>query len=455
MSVRLQEQVADAAGRNAVRGVWATVQSRKWKWLPDGLRKLLSSAHHRLASYYPGTRWHTRRLRKQITGAAEKRRKGLHILDTLGLGADRVIRSSLRHHQNHLAAVETWEVEISRLSLFFVLFFVIITLPVQLQPYIHHLHLAPPSRSKLNVVGQTIAFVILFLFVGMGIAVRSFVKTMARHEYLIVSSRLAPRLMVGLLTWFLIALLYLEPPGMSDLHDLVVNLELVGVALWLFFPILLSGLTTTLLFRRWRRWTYPDAVISDHMLQVLQILESPGEWRSLAKRTEALKHLEDAAFAVEFGLPQRLRAADPVSDLWLRQRALRVAAAIRELKRWVSIPKPDTRTVLVARLKDNLASIARGDLDQLPEADPEKLPKRIRAMTIVRDSVVAVLPITSLFLLHRWIPSIFDPTALNWLYAAFIIWAVAKLMAILDPRLTLEAVKSIADLVPWWPKSKG
>ncbi len=116
---------------------------------------------------------------------------------------------------------------------------------------------------------------------------------------------------------------------------------------------------------------HPDAVVADELLRILETMEkSPAEWRQLRGRNRVLRSLELAARCLERNLPYRLRGQDAETDLWLREKAARQAAAVRGLKRWVLVPKPDTREHFLQRISQDLVRTTVGDWDGLECAEP-------------------------------------------------------------------------------------
>jgi hypothetical protein len=120
---------------------------------------------------------------------------------------------------------------------------------------------------------------------------------------------------------------------------------------------------------------HPDAVVADELLRILETVEkSPAEWVHMRGRRKVVRSLEVAARCLEHNLPSRLNGEDAATDHWLRKRAAGQAAALRGLKRWVLVPRPDTREHFVGRVAQDLVRTTVGDWDGLECTEAETVP---------------------------------------------------------------------------------
>jgi hypothetical protein len=139
---------------------------------------------------------------------------------------------------------------------------------------------------------------------------------------------------------------------------------------------------------------HPDAVVVDELARIVETMgRHPGEWLNLHGRARVLQSLERVAQCVERYLPLHLRGRDALTDRWLAEQTAGRAAAVRDLKRWVCLPKADTRQCFVDRITHDLTRAVRGDWDGLEWMDPPPQPPRGVRATV---KGVIVLGVTGL-----------------------------------------------------------
>jgi hypothetical protein len=165
--------------------------------------------------------------------------------------------------------------------------------------------------------------------------------------------------------------------------------------------------------------------------------------------------LEDAAKCVEV-IPKRVPGLDGFSSRWNQQEYFRRALGIRDLKRWVLLPKADTLYHLQQELHRILQLVAVGDWDGLPQADvpgDTSGPWWRRALMVFRSIIIAVLPAVAVILFGDKLP---QGDFRNYLTGLAGIWALISLLTILDPRFgeKLSAFKDLPSFLPFGGKPK-
>jgi len=102
------------------------------------------------------------------------------------------------------------------------------------------------------------------------------------------------------------------------------------------------------------------------LIETIELLdEAERNWADPNVRGRINRRIEKAARAVE-RMPQQLKLGDRVSLGALHGCAQECAAGLRELKTWVSMPNPVTRTDVAHRLATALEAAARGSWYDLP-----------------------------------------------------------------------------------------
>ncbi|HEX2078045.1 MAG TPA: hypothetical protein VHG08_10055 [Longimicrobium sp.] len=222
-----------------------------------------------------------------------------------------------------------------------------------------------------------------------------------------------------------------------------------AVALWCGMNI------TELWWDRHAGARHPDAVVADELLRILETVEkSPAEWGQLRGRNRVLHSLELAARCLERNLPSRLQGQDPETDAWLREKAAGQAAALRGLKRWVLVPKPDTREHFIERISQDLVRTTVGDWDGLEcaaptEAKPSRARRAVRTLApIAMIGGLVVLAQDPTGHLKEWL-GVMQPllVALIPVAGPLLIWAVVR---VVNPGMIgdLPVIQQLQGMLP-------
>lgn len=137
---------------------------------------------------------------------------------------------------------------------------------------------------------------------------------------------------------------------------------------------------------------HPDAVVVDEMVRMLETVERhPAEWLTLGTRDRMLSSLERMAQCLERSMPLHLRGRDDETRRWILDATAQRAAAVRELKKSVALPRADTRERFIERVSGDLVLAASGDWESLETAPvPPQAPRGMRKVV----KTVLVLAVT-------------------------------------------------------------
>jgi hypothetical protein len=190
------------------------------------------------------------------------------------------------------------------------------------------------------------------------------------------------------------------------------------------------------------------------LIRILIQSGTAGTWDSPENRQALLGWLETGAACLEKFLPARLRGADPVTDAWMRERYKEMATGLRSLKKWVLLPRADTRAYFEARVLQTLREAARGDWDGLYREAPETLsrPQRLQILagSIARAGRVLLAGSLPLLILTGLQRSGFalPPAIAASLTLGGIAWAAVTVLAWIDPdfKVKLDFLSTVRDL---------
>jgi hypothetical protein len=204
---------------------------------------------------------------------------------------------------------------------------------------------------------------------------------------------------------------------------------------------------------------YPDAMLIHGLQNIAYLLRTrPTTWNELKFKCELMTELESIASCVQNNLPRRLKSGDALTDVWIRERSMQIAAAIRSLKQWIVTPKLDTYDGLCSRVTDTFLQAVDGNWDGLERIAPPKLSQRqlyARVTGIVGGILLSALPLVGLYLLQKSQFKL-QGTIADYVTLVAIAWAVVSLLSTLDPAFSakLSAVKDIASSVATLGKGK-
>ena len=211
-----------------------------------------------------------------------------------------------------------------------------------------------------------------------------------------------------------------------------------------------------------RKWSGagPDAVATHRCFLLLSALQWEGHhWNELAWRREIALRIELIAQAIErCGIWMR-RVGDQTSSAWIQQRMADIAAGIREKKKWVAMPRLDTREQLTAAVTETFVALANCDWDSLPQYQSSSLSRgeRIRiALLRLRGALLSIAIPTVLFWAVQYSSFALKPPVRDYATGLLLLWVLVVLLSAADPlyQSRVEAFRNVVQIFPFGKKDK-
>jgi hypothetical protein len=195
---------------------------------------------------------------------------------------------------------------------------------------------------------------------------------------------------------------------------------------------------------------HPETIIIFNVLFVMQKLDE-GNLKSYYSKSMLVTRLEYVALYIEKYLYKLLKTSDEEANEWMMERTRLIASGIRDKKKWIYTPKPDTAKQLADKLADFLILFLRNEWDALERVEtPKPSQKRnwIRqASTATQGLVFGLLPISILLLLQN--TNIVTVHISDSIITIAVIWAIVSILW-LDPlaKDKIGALKDAKDIIP-------
>lgn len=259
-----------------------------------------------------------------------------------------------------------------------------------------------------------------------------------------------------LLVLFRLGFLTISNPAVAAY---VVALCIAGTGL-LFaepFAFRVTGLPFRVLLY-FNRHKYPVVGLTAFFLLTMleNIKKGERSWGKPAFSADLMQNLEFVAHDIENRLPLQLKSRDEQTDTWFQVKCGRVANYIRSLKRWVLVPKPDTRAHFekaVQSLFVNIVSMNWDGLVEVEETNAAAIKRWYHKVFSALSQIgVALLLPLSLYIFHRMYPTVAIPPTITALVLGF---PVVQLLTLLDPNLNakITALKDITQVA--FPPNKS
>jgi hypothetical protein len=224
--------------------------------------------------------------------------------------------------------------------------------------------------------------------------------------------------------------------------SLLITIILGTIVLLLFFPILYLAKTIKLRIYYLR---CPLSIIIYRLIFLIDALERCETIPiSLRDKEWYLIRLEEVANCVEHYVPSGLKSRDFITDNWTKETTKRIAAAIRNKKKWILTPKSDTREYILQSMTFALTCFIYGNWDALEQIEPEKLSSpQLRhsiftfLINLLRIILIGVLPLVSVWLFQQT-PFAFTGIGREYVIIGIFVWELLTLVFVLDPNLGVK-----------------
>jgi hypothetical protein len=388
----------------------------------------------------PGVPGWKRRFQRQLLAAVHDDRERFLALTAIDADVRRRVYPKVRRSLNrfHLVTnrrpgiVETGAILVGGLVMAFAIFI----------PLMDWILSRPGAESWMTAMGAALYYVIVFLLPRAADG-----ETDRRKEalsYLSIYPLTIVVFAVGQSTW-----MQARAPMPPLLLSFLAGGSLIGA-----FMIALGIIVTPVVYLQYRALRrHMDAVLLRRLLRMLDSVDHRRvDWDDLPFKAHLIRELDVIATVILRDLPNQYRMSDDGFNQWISARARGIAAYFRDLKKWVTMPRHDTREQFIGRLADATMSLADGAWDAIPTAEtPVPTPRHClqQAAQILRGIVVSALPPAALLALNAFgvtIPAAFA----QYLYLGAFLWAAIGLVSLLDSLYgaKFEALKNVVQLVP-------
>jgi hypothetical protein len=223
----------------------------------------------------------------------------------------------------------------------------------------------------------------------------------------------------------------------------------VAASAILLLWLLLIGVpySLTVLRRRAADSALPHILVLSSLLQLLYEIDYVPRRSNPVWRRRWVHIIETAAGATEKYLPRVLNGEDARTDVWWQNKADGMAAALRDLKKLILAPRPDTWGFLVLHLRNQFACVATGDWDKVSWQDPQPIMARERRARLVnagRILIIALGPALALWLVQLT-PWALEGEVADRAIVIVLVWAAVSFLIRFDSQFheKIETVQGV------------
>lgn len=229
----------------------------------------------------------------------------------------------------------------------------------------------------------------------------------------------------------------------------------------IFIAALLTILLPLTIYLGYRKRTIiPDSLLINTLYFILLSLQSGSKrWDELEFKNNIISNLEYVAILIQLYLPKQLITSDSYTNLWISETFNKIAFTIRDLKKWVITPNPETKDDFTHKIISIFTNTVSGNWDYLTKESSEisytHPPLRVRIFQLISCVFTAFIPGLIFIGLQNTSLSISGKSK-EYIIIGLFIWACITLLSVFDPLLSekISALKDIARFLPGFGKSK-
>jgi hypothetical protein len=382
--------------------------------------------------FVPGTREWRRKIRKDLVEQAKFHR----LVHFRFENDDRLrVRLPLRRNANNLAMLDVGEEQAAWLISRFMLLMTLVGIAVLFVVFARR---GPQFSIGFQVFAAIAAFVLEF-----PLAALMFSASEASERALIFGPRrfyLFLSALIGTSYATMAVRLFFKGAAMTRL-EYVGGLAMSFTSFVALVIVVSQGVLAMIKrYFKWRRIaSFPESVVIDNLLSVSLWSNDP----TTTTRSHVGKLLDDleAASVAVTCIPQRLPMLDPATAAWTKRQFAGIATAIRDLKRLVIVPQPDSEARLQSATREMILALVQRNWSAIARVEPPQIVRSTvigRTLHAIRTIVVAIGPITVLTLLRPRLSQTLDAELLKGIFTAAYVWAAVGVMMVIDPEFTAK-----------------
>jgi hypothetical protein len=232
-----------------------------------------------------------------------------------------------------------------------------------------------------------------------------------------------------------------------------------SLSMFIIMPILLPLAIVAHNERKRLSTSYPAAYVTGRLLSILYALEKESNRVEPRSEQQILNAIEGIAACIEQDLYHRLRSGDRLTDAWLKDTAIQITTAVRDIKKLVLTPKSGDHELLQQRLHMMLSHAVSRRWGSLERMQPQEISPSQRLGMVKRglSSVLsAALPAFLLWWIQRTPSLALEGQTANYATLGVFVWAGVNLLLAIDPlaKEKVAALKDITSLLPLPGKPK-